>query len=697
MQRRIDWLLGSQWRLPILVALVVALAVVAQDATNSFGAVDEPVVRSVLVALLLLAAFLFARSASHASRMRRALDESVERESATSKVLQVMSRSAFDVDAVFRAILTSAIRICDADWGAIDRAEGGGLVQALQIGGPPGFAESLRRKRAGPAGDALGSRVRHEKRPIHVTDAQQDLPGEGIPGDWYRTALMVPMLREDHVIGSIALYRYDVEVTGKVMSGGAFGDTGAVRDNGAQPKPRSQSVRRGLELRPFSENEISLVQTFADQAAIAIENVRLFNETREALAQQTAIADVLKTISGQAFDLQPVLDAVITSAVRLCGADSGFVFRYDTAGYRTAASFGVPAELVEFQFGKGTMPLDEQTLRRVGHYGSAQIVDVLAEAGVPPGLLEDHKRGGFRTVLGVPMRREGIVLGVISLRRNVVRAFSDREIGLVETFADQAVIAIENARLFNEIQDKGRQLEAASQHKSEFLANMSHELRTPLNAIIGFADVLGQKMFGELNPKQSDYLNDIGTSGRHLLDLVNQILDLSKVEAGRMELEPSTFSPAETIRASLAFVRERAAAHRIQIAADIPADLPAATADERKIRQVLLNLLSNAVKFTPDGGWIGITARVVDGQLEVAVKDTGIGIPIEDQAAVFEEFRQVGQRSDRSREGTGLGLTLAKRFVELHGGHVWLESDVGKGSTFTFAIPVDRPAAVLAR
>jgi signal transduction histidine kinase len=246
------------------------------------------------------------------------------------------------------------------------------------------------------------------------------------------------------------------------------------------------------------------------------------------------------------------------------------------------------------------------------------------------------------------------------------------------------------------IVEANRQLAAATEAKSRFLANMSHELRTPLNAIIGFADVLGQKMFGELNPKQDEYLADIGTSGRHLLDLVNQVLDLSKVEAGRMDLEPNEFSPAETIRASVAFVRERAAAHRIEIASGVPADLPMVVADERKLRQILLNLLSNAVKFTPDGGWIGISAQTTEDELRIAVKDTGIGISAEDQAKVFEEFRQVGQHTDRSREGTGLGLTLAKRFAELHGGRLWVESAVGKGSTFTLAIPMRRPAPAAA-
>ncbi len=240
----------------------------------------------------------------------------------------------------------------------------------------------------------------------------------------------------------------------------------------------------------------------------------------------------------------------------------------------------------------------------------------------------------------------------------------------------------------------GRELAAATQQKSEFLANMSHELRTPLNSIIGFADVLEQKLFGDLNAKQAEYVGDISGSGRHLLALVNEILDLSKVEAGRMELERTEFSAAEMVRTALTFVRERAASHAIQLSADIASDLGTAYADERKIRQVLLNLLSNAAKFTPAGGTIRVSATCQDDELLISVSDTGIGIAPEDQATVFEEFQQVGKPSDRSREGTGLGLTLAKRFVELHGGRIWLESAVGKGTTFAFAIPVGHTAPV---
>jgi signal transduction histidine kinase len=232
-----------------------------------------------------------------------------------------------------------------------------------------------------------------------------------------------------------------------------------------------------------------------------------------------------------------------------------------------------------------------------------------------------------------------------------------------------------------------RELAAASDHKSEFLANMSHELRTPLNAVIGFSDVLEQRMVGELSEKQAEYVRDISSSGKHLLDLVNEILDLSKVEAGRMELQLSQFVLADTIQGAIAFVRERAARHGIEIAPDVPLDLGTVTADERKIRQVLLNLLSNAVKFTPDGGWIGVIAQRDGGEIRISVRDTGIGIALEDQSKVFDEFQQVGGPSDRAREGTGLGLTLAKRFVELHGGRIWVESEIGKGTTFTCALP----------
>jgi signal transduction histidine kinase len=295
---------------------------------------------------------------------------------------------------------------------------------------------------------------------------------------------------------------------------------------------------------------------------------------------------------------------------------------------------------------------------------------------------------GYRSVLAVPLLREERIIGALTVWRKEAGNFSPEVVNLLQTFATQSALAIQNARLFREIEEKSRQIEAANRHKSEFLANMSHELRTPLNAIIGFSEVLQERMFGELNEKQAEYTDDILTSGRHLLSLINEILDLSKVEAGRMELELATFDLPLAIDNARTFVRERATRHGINLDVTVDERLGDFVGDERKIKQILLNLLSNAVKFTPEGGRIGIAARQADGAVEISVSDTGIGIAAEDQPKIFEEFRQVGGDSAKKIEGTGLGLTLAKKFVELHGGKIWVESEVGKGSKFTFSLPL---------
>jgi signal transduction histidine kinase len=291
-------------------------------------------------------------------------------------------------------------------------------------------------------------------------------------------------------------------------------------------------------------------------------------------------------------------------------------------------------------------------------------------------------------MLAVPLMREGRPFGTMFLRRTEVRPFSEKQIALATTFADQAAIAIENVRLFREIQEKSAQLEIANKHKSDFLANMSHELRTPLNAIIGFSEVLMEKMFGEVNEKQADYLKDIHESGRHLLSLINDILDLSKIEAGRMELELSTFHLPTAISNAMTLIRERAQRHGIALGLVVDPRLGELNADERKVKQILVNLLSNAVKFTPDGGRVDVSARLEAAKVEIAVKDTGIGIAPEDQGKIFAEFVQVGRDYTRKAEGTGLGLALTRRFVELHGGEIHLASTPGKGSTFTVTLPI---------
>ena len=315
-----------------------------------------------------------------------------------------------------------------------------------------------------------------------------------------------------------------------------------------------------------------------------------------------------------------------------------------------------------------------------------QVPDIL-EAPAESRVRGTLVRAGYRALLAVPLVREEHLLCGLTVLRKSTGAFAPEIIELLQTFATQSSLAIQNARLFLEIEDKSRQLEVASQHKSEFLANMSHELRTPLNAIIGFSEVLSERMFGELNEKQEEYLKDIYASGTHLLSLINDILDLSKIEPGRMELELTDFDLPAAIDSAVMLVRERAGRRSITLHTAVDARLGQVRADERKIRQVVLNLLSNAIKFTPEGGRIEVRAVPRDGFVEVSVSDTGVGIAPEDQEAVFEEFRQVGTAAKKV-EGTGLGLTLRRKFVELHGGRIWVTSQVGAGSTFTFRLPV---------
>jgi signal transduction histidine kinase len=346
------------------------------------------------------------------------------------------------------------------------------------------------------------------------------------------------------------------------------------------------------------------------------------------------------------------------------------------------------AELVEALQATPVRPGQGATGRAATMRAPVQLPDILNEQEFTGTRVRPiFARLGYRSVLAVPLLGEGHIMGALTVWRKQAGSFSPEVVQLLQTFATQSALAIQNARLFREIEDKNCEIEAANRHKSEFLANMSHELRTPLNAIIGFSEVLGERMFGELNDKQAEYTEDILTSGRHLLSLINEILDLSKVEAGRMELEVATFDLPLAIDNARTFVRERAAKHGINLDVTVDERLGDFVGDERKIKQILLNLLSNAVKFTPEGGRIGINARQIDGSVEISVTDTGIGIAPEDQAKIFEEFRQVGGDYAHKKEGTGLGLTLAKKFVELHGGKIWVESEVGKGSTFSFTLP----------
>jgi signal transduction histidine kinase len=585
------------------------------------------------------------------------LGESLEQQTSTAEVLKTISRSTFDLRAVLQALVDNAARLSGATRAIMHRPDPDGNYRpAFMFNYEPDspLIARLREQPIRPGRDSINGRVLLERKPIHVADVLSDTEygrHDLAKAGGFRTILSVPMLRDGEAIGLI-------------------------------------SLTKGAEIDPFTEKQMELVTTFADQAVIAIENVRLFNETTEALEQQKASAEVLGAISSSIADTGPVFDKIVESCARLFeGHYVGIGLVKEDGLVHIAAYHGRQREEFTSAF---PVPVsnDSATGRAILSREVVHYADALGGADVPVYLRRSAEKIGGKSVIVAPMLWEGRGVGGIFVGRPFVGEFSDKAIRQLKAFADQAVIAIQNARLFREIQEKSGQLEVANKHKSEFLANMSHELRTPLNAIIGFSEVLIERMFGEVNEKQADYLKDIYDSGRHLLSLINDILDLSKIEAGRMELELSSFDMPSAISNAMTLVRERAQRHGIALGLDIDKRLGEFQADERKFKQILLNLLSNAVKFTPDGGRVDVSARLNGGKAEVSVKDSGIGIAPEDQASLFEEFKQVGRDYTRKAEGTGLGLALTKKFVELHGGEIRVESAPGAGSTFTVALPL---------
>jgi signal transduction histidine kinase len=448
-------------------------------------------------------------------------------------------------------------------------------------------------------------------------------------------------------------------------------------------------------VRPFTEKQIELATTFADQAVIAIENVRLFDEVQartdelsESLRQQTATAEVLKTISRTAFDLQRVLETLLENAVRICGAKHGMIFRYDGECCRAAADYNAPSGSLELwerspiRAGRGTAVGRALLERRPVH-----IPDVQADPEYD--FPEARKRTGHRTVLSVPLLREGVPLGTIGLWKTEVAPFTDKQIELLTTFADQAVIAIENVRLFDEIQHKNRQLQLASEHKSQFLASMSHELRTPLNAIIGLTEMMVTNAARFGTEKALEPLRRVNAAGTHLLSLINEVLDLSKIEAGKLELNPEPVNLVRLIDEVVGTAAQLAEKNHNRLIVEAQENLGALNADSMRLKQILLNLLSNACKFTKEGE-VSLRARkVADGRewVELAVEDTGIGLTAEQQAKLFQEFTQADSLTARRYGGTGLGLALSRKLARMMGGDVTVTSEPGKGSVFTVRLP----------
>jgi signal transduction histidine kinase len=423
------------------------------------------------------------------------------------------------------------------------------------------------------------------------------------------------------------------------------------------------------------------------------EAVRLRRELADALEQQAATSEILRVMSRSPGDAQPVFETIVTSAARLCDAHLAFVMLHADGHLRLAARTGCTPAFAEYLDGGSVrgFPVRSETPtgRAVLTRAPVQVSDFLREPGMRS--TPAHEREGVRTVLAVPMLRDDRLLGVVTMWRREVRPFSQRQISLVQTFAQQAVIAIENVRLFTALEDKSRQLEVASRHKSAFLANMSHELRTPLNAIIGFTRIVMRHAKEALEARQYENLEKILVSAQDLLSLINAILDLAKVEAGRMEVHPGEAPLAAVLEQCMRTI-EPLLEEDVALVKAFGADLPVMTVDEEKLRRIVMNLLSNAAKYT-SSGHIDVRARSADGAIELAVADTGIGIPVEKLESIFEEFEQADARHTREYGGTGLGLAIARRLARLMGGEIRAESVLGAGSTFTLTLPVRYPPA----
>jgi GAF domain-containing protein/anti-sigma regulatory factor (Ser/Thr protein kinase)/HAMP domain-containing protein len=637
--------------------VVIGVITVAQNTVRPFTARQIELVET--FASQALIAIENTRLFEEVQARTKELQELLEYQTATGEVLGVISRSPTELQPVLATIVETAARLCGADRAIIRRRHGDSFVVAAAHGGTAEQRQYLAHHPVAAGPRSVVGRVALSRRTVHIPDIRAE-PGftqfELAEEAGFASLLAVPLLRKGELVGVLVLTHNDAY--------------------------------------PFTSEQIERAETFADQAVIAIENARLFEEVQARTAELSRSVAELKALGqvsqavNSSLDLKVVLDTILGHACEMSDTGGGaiYVLNEESGELLLEAGHNMTDEHLaavrQHPIRLGDPVVGECALR-----GEAvEMVDVTAEARSYP-LFAILERAGFRALLAVPLLHQGRAIGALIVRRRRPGAFAPDIVNLLQAFASQSSLAIYNARLFYEIGRKGEQLAIASQHKSQFLANMSHELRTPLNAILGYTELMVDGLYGDLPSKTREVLERVQKNGTHLLGLINDVLDLSKIEAGQLVLSLDEYSLKDVVQTVVSATESLASAKKLPLKVDVAGGMPLGHGDARRIAQVLLNLVGNAIKFT-DEGEVRIAAQMADAMFSVAVADTGPGIATSEQARIFNEFHQVDSSNTKKKGGTGLGLAIAKRIVELHGGRIWVKSELGRGSTFQIELPV---------